>query len=71
MAGGGVKGGMSYGETDEYGYEAVQNAVQIHDLHATILTLLGLDYQGLTYRHAGRDFKLTDVDGKPVMDIIA
>jgi hypothetical protein len=71
MAGGGVKGGLSYGETDEYGYEAVQNAVQIHDLHATILTLMGLDYQSLTYRHAGRDFKLTDVDGKPVMDIIA
>jgi hypothetical protein len=71
MAGGGVRGGMSYGTTDDYGYEAVENKVQIHDLHATILTLLGLDHQQLTYRHAGRDFRLTDVDGNVVRDIIA
>jgi len=71
MAGGGVKGGMSYGTTDDYGYEAIDNKVQIHDLHATILTLLGLDHDKLTYRHAGRDFRLTDVDGNVVNDIIA
>ncbi len=70
MAGGGVKGGMAYGSTDEYGYEAVENPVQIHDLHATILALLGLDHEKLTYRYAGRDFRLTDVAGnvvKPIM----
>jgi hypothetical protein len=71
MAGGGVRGGMSYGITDDYGYEAVDQKVQIHDLHATILALLGLDHQTLTYRHAGRDFRLTDVDGHVVRDIIA
>ncbi|MGA2441371.1 MAG: DUF1501 domain-containing protein [Tepidisphaeraceae bacterium] len=71
MAGGGVRGGMSYGTTDDYGYEAIDNKVQIHDLHATILALLGLDHETLTYRHAGRDFRLTDVDGNVVHDIIA
>jgi hypothetical protein len=71
MAGGGVRGGMSYGTTDEYGYEAIDNKVQIHDLHATMLALLGLDHDKLTYRHAGRDFRLTDVDGKVVRDVIA
>jgi uncharacterized protein (DUF1501 family) len=71
MAGGGVRGGMSYGTTDDYGYEAIDNAVQIHDLHATILALLGLDHDKLTFRHAGRDFRLTDVDGHVVKDIIA
>jgi hypothetical protein len=71
MAGGGIRGGMSYGTTDDYGYEAIDNKVQIHDLHATMLTLLGLDHQQLTYRHAGRDFRLTDVDGNVVRDIIA
>ncbi len=71
MAGGGAKGGYSHGVTDDYGYEAVQDSVQIHDLHATILTLLGLDHEKLTYKHAGRDFRLTDVDGQVVKEIIA
>ncbi len=71
MAGGGVKGGLSYGQTDEYGYEAVENKVQIHDLHATILALLGLDHEKLTFRYAGRDFRLTDVAGNVVKEIIA
>jgi len=71
MAGGGVRGGTSYGTTDDYGYEAIDKPVQIHDLHATMLTLLGLDYQNLTFRHAGRDFRLTDTDGHVVKDVIA
>jgi hypothetical protein len=71
MAGGGVKGGLSFGQTDEYGYEAVENKVQIHDLHATILALLGLDHEKLTYRYAGRDFRLTDIDGTVVKGIMA
>ncbi len=71
MAGGGVKGGTSHGITDDYGYEAVDNRVQIHDLHATILALLGLDHETLTFKHAGRDFRLTDVDGRVVQEIIA
>ena len=60
MAGGGVKGGLSYGATDEYGYEAVDGRMHIHDWHATILHILGLDHEQLTYRHAGRDFRLTE-----------
>ncbi len=71
MAGGGVKGGYCHGTTDDYGYEAVDHAVQIHDLHATILTLLGLNHQTLTFKHAGRDFRLTDLDGRVVPEIIA
>ena len=71
MAGGGVKGGMSYGATDEHGYEAVENKCHIHDWHATILHLLGLDHEQLTYRYAGRDFRLTDVYGNVVKEIIA
>jgi hypothetical protein len=71
MAGGGVKGGLSYGKTDDYGYEAVEDKVQIHDLHATILALLGLDHEKLTYRYAGRDFRLTDVHGEVVKGIMA
>jgi len=71
MAGGGVKPGYSYGETDEFGYLAVENKVHMHDLHATILHLLGLDHKRLTYRYAGRDFRLTDVYGRVVSDIIA
>jgi uncharacterized protein (DUF1501 family) len=71
MAGGGVRGGMSYGTTDDYGYEAIDNKVQIHDLHATMLALLGLDHNALTFNHAGRDFRLTDVDGHVVQEIIA
>jgi len=71
MAGGGVKGGMTYGETDEFGFRAMQNKVHIHDLHATILHLLGLDHEKLTYRYAGRDYRLTDVSGHVVKEIIA
>jgi hypothetical protein len=70
MAGGGIRGGQTYGATDELGYEAVENPVQIHDWHATILHLLGLDHEKLTYRHAGRDFRLTDVKGNVVTQII-
>ena len=71
MAGGGVKGGFSYGATDEHGYEAVENKCHIHDWHATILHLLGLDHELLTYRYAGRDFRLTDVHGVVAKDILA
>ena len=71
MAGGGVKGGLAYGRTDDYGYEAVENPVHVHDWHATILHLLGLDHEKLTYRYAGREMRLTDVKGKVVKDIIA
>ncbi len=71
LAGGGVKGGMAYGNTDEFGYRAVENPVHVHDLHATILHLMGFNHEQLTYRHAGRDFRLTDVHGKVVSDIIA
>lgn len=66
MAGGGVRGGMSYGATDEFGFRAVENEVHVHDLHATILHLLGFDHERLTYRYAGRDFRLTDVAGRVV-----
>lgn len=69
MAGGGIRGGMTYGETDEFGFQAVQNRVHIHDLHATILDLLGLNHERLTYRYAGRDFRLTDVAGKVLRNI--
>lgn len=71
LAGGGVKPGIRYGSTDEYGYFAVENKVHLHDLHATMLHLLGLDHLKLTYRVAGRDFRLTDVHGHVVTDIIA
>jgi len=70
LAGGGVKGGMTYGETDEFGWDAVRDRVHVHDLHATILHLLGLDHEKLTYRHIGRDFRLTDVYGTPVKAIM-
>lgn len=70
LAGGGVKGGYRYGATDDYGYFAAENKVHIHDLHATILHLLGLDHERLTYRYAGRDFRLTDVEGTVVRDVI-
>ena len=69
MAGGGVRGGMTYGETDDFGFQAVHNRVHIHDLHATILDLLGLNHEQLTYRYAGRDFRLTDVAGKVIHEI--
>jgi uncharacterized protein (DUF1501 family) len=71
LAGGGVKGGMRYGATDDYGYYAAENKVHIHDLHATMLHLLGLDHERLTYRYAGRDFRLTDVEGNVVREIMA
>ena len=71
LAGGGVKGGFRYGATDDYGYYAVENKVHIHDLHATILHILGLDHERLTYRHAGRDFRLTDVHGNVVREILS
>ncbi len=64
MAGGGVKGGMSFGSTDEIGAEAVDGVMDIHDLHATMLHIAGLDHERLTYKHAGRNFRLTDVKGK-------
>jgi uncharacterized protein (DUF1501 family) len=71
MAGGGVRGGTTYGATDEFGFKAVEKPVHVHDLHATILALLGFDHEKLTYRHAGRDFRLTDVHGKVVKELIA
>jgi len=71
MAGGGVKAGLVYGSTDDYGYYAVEDKVHLHDLQATILHLLGLDHERLTYRYAGRDFRLTDVEGEVVYDVIA
>lgn len=71
MAGGGVKAGMSFGATDEYGFYGVMDKVHVHDLHATMLALLGLDHERLVYRHAGRDFRLTDVAGRVVREIMA
>lgn len=71
LAGGGVKGGLAYGNTDDYGYYAVDDRVHVHDLHATMLHLLGLDHTQLTYRYAGRDFRLTDVYGEIVTDILS
>ena len=71
LAGGGVKGGFRYGETDDYGYYAAVDKVHIHDFHATLLHALGLDHEQLTYRHAGRDFRLTDVEGDVVHDVFA
>ncbi len=71
LAGGGVKGGSSHGSTDEYGFYAAEDKVHVHDLHATVLHLLGLDHLRLTFRHAGRDFRLTDVEGHVVREILA
>ena len=71
MAGGGVKAGFSYGESDEFGFYAAQDKVHVHDLHASILHLLGLDHERLTYRYGGRDFRLTDVEGSVVNQIFA
>ena len=70
-AGGGVRGGLRYGKTDDYGYYAVENKVHFHDLHATILHLMGLDHKRLTYRYAGRNFRLTDVHGRVVNELIS
>jgi uncharacterized protein (DUF1501 family) len=71
LAGGGVKGGYVHGATDEFGFKAVQDPVHVHDLHATILHLMGLDHERLTFRYSGRDFRLTDVYGKVVKQIVA
>ena len=71
LAGGGIKGGMTYGATDDYGYFAIENKVHVHDLHATMLHLLGLDHTRLTYRYSGRDMRLTDVAGRVVHGILA
>ena len=71
MAGGGIKGGMTYGATDDFGFAAVDKKVHVHDLHATILHLMGLDHEKLTYRYSGRDFRLTDVHGHVVKEILA
>jgi hypothetical protein len=71
LAGGGVKGGLAYGATDEFGWYAVENKVHVHDLHATILHLMGIDHERLTFRYSGRDYRLTDVHGRVVKDILA
>jgi hypothetical protein len=71
LAGGGIKGGVTHGATDELGYHAVEDRVHVHDLQATILHLLGIDHKRLTYRYQGRDFRLTDVEGKVVTPILA
>jgi hypothetical protein len=71
LAGGGVKPGVTVGETDELGYNAVVDPVDVHDLHATVLQLMGLDHTRLTYRFQGRDFRLTDVSGTVVKKLLA
>jgi hypothetical protein len=71
MAGGGVKGGFHHGTTDDYGWHAAEDKVHVHDLHATMLALLGIDHEKLTFKHAGRDFRLTDVHGRVVTEIFA
>jgi hypothetical protein len=71
MAGGGVKGGTTFGETDEFGYYAIENRLELHDLHATMLHLMGVDHKRLTYRFSGRDMRLTDVFGNVVHDIVS
>ena len=71
MAGGGTRGGMTYGTTDDFGYRAVDNPVHVHDLHATMLHLMGFDHEELTYHHAGRDFRLTDVHGRVIDELLA
>ena len=71
LCGGGAKGGTIYGATDEFGFAAVEDKVHVHDLQATILHLLGLDHERLTYRYSGRDFRLTDVHGKVVPGLLA
>ena len=71
MAGGGIQGGMTYGETDPYCYNVAENPVHIHDLHATILHLLGIDHERLTFKYQGRRFRLTDVHGNIVEDVLA
>jgi hypothetical protein len=70
MAGAGIKVGIVHGKTDEYGINVVENKVHVHDLHATLLHLLGLDHERLTYRHGGRDYRLTDVHGHLVKGLL-
>ncbi|MGH7956333.1 MAG: DUF1501 domain-containing protein, partial [Opitutaceae bacterium] len=71
LAGGGVKSGLTYGRTDDLGYNIAENPVHVHDLNATVLHLLGLDHERLTYKYQGREFRLTDVHGKVVKDLLA
>jgi hypothetical protein len=71
LAGGGIKGGITHGSTDELGYNAVEDVVHVHDLHATLLHLLGIDHKRLTFKFQGRDFRLTDVHGNLVQPILA
>jgi hypothetical protein len=71
LAGGGVKGGMTFGATDDLGMKAVDNRMSVHDLHATILHLMGMNHEKLTFRYSGRDFRLTDVHGNVAHEIIA
>ena len=71
MAGGGVRGGYVHGSTDEFGFRAAENKVHVHDLHATIMKLMGFNHETFTYRYAGRDFRLTDVHGRVVEELIA
>ena len=71
MAGGGIRGGISHGATDEFGYNAVEDVVDVHDFHATLLHLLGMEHKKLTFRFQGRDFRLTDVAGRVVAPILA
>ena len=71
MAGGGIKPGITYGETDEFGFQVVKEKVHVHDLHATLLHLLGFDHTKLTYRFQGRDFRLTDVSGEVIKGLLA
>ena len=71
LAGGGTRGGTVYGATDDFGFQAADKPVHVHDLHATMLHLLGFDHTKLTYRYAGRDFRLTDVSGRVVRELLA
>ena len=70
LAGGGIKGGLTHGATDDFGWHAIQDKVNVHDLHTTILHQMGLDHEKLTYHYSGRDFRLTDVSGVVVRDIL-
>ena len=71
MAGAGIKNGFSWGATDDFGYQAIENVVSVHDLHATLLHLLGVEHKQLTYRFQGRDYRLTDVHGKVIHNILS
>jgi arylsulfatase A-like enzyme len=71
LAGGGVRGGMTYGATDEFGAASIENKVHVHDLHATLLALLGFDHKKLTYRYNGRDFRLTETSGEIIQAVMA